>query len=296
MNILITGGLGFIGSHLVKLLINEGHKVYVIDKKAIDFHPLEGTQNFKFFQADILNIEMIDPYFAHIDIVFHFAAKIDVMESFQYPQEYYLTNCVGTYNILKCCLKHKIKKVIYASSCCYYREVETAITEKEDICFRHSYAFTKFLGEQLLLHFGEIYHLPVISLRLFNVYGYSRTPQSYSNVIRIFLEKKRNNQPLPIEGDGEQTRDFIHVNDVVKAFYQAAISPHEGEIFNIGTGKPTSINELAAIIGGKISHHSQRKNEIQKIYAEISKSQQLLNFVPSLSLKEEIDALYEKMF
>ena len=232
--VLVTGGCGFIGSHLCEKLIDLNYDVTIIDN--LSTGRLENIRNFKhklkFFKADIKNKKKIEKYFRNIDIVFHCAALADIVPSIQKPKEYYESNVTGTYNVVSSCLKYKVKKIIYtASSSCYGIPKKFPTNENEKIDPKYPYALTKFLGEQILMHWSKVYKISVISLRLFNVYGpRSRTSGTYGAMFGTFLAQKISNFPLTIVGDGKQFRDFTYVKDIVDVMYIASKSKIKFEL------------------------------------------------------------------
>ena len=247
---LVTGGCGFIGSHIVDRLLKEGHAVRVIDNfstgRAANLDHQKGNQNLAIHQADIRNKEEIAPIFEGVDYVFHMAALADIVPSIQKPWEYYSSNVLGTYNVVECAKDANIKKLVYAaSSSCYGIPDSYPTDEKAEIRPQYPYALTKRLGEETVLHWGQVYRLPVITLRLFNVYGTrSRTSGTYGAVFGVFLAQKLAGKPFTVVGSGEQTRDFTYVTDVADAFYTAAMSDIVNETFNVGSGGTYSVNRL----------------------------------------------------
>ena len=230
MKALVTGGAGFIGSHLVDLLIKLNYEVLVIDNLSLgrreNIDHLVENSKFTFVQADICNFEEIEPFFKGVDWVFHLAALADIVPSIENPTEYYKSNVNGTFNLLQACRKYQVKKIIYAgSSSCYGIPDEYPTKETAEIQPQYPYALTKNIGEQLVMHWCQLYKLPAISLRFFNVYGpRARTSGTYGAVFGVFLAQKLANKPYTIVGDGTQTRDFTFVSDIVNAIVTAAVS------------------------------------------------------------------------
>ena len=301
MNILITGGAGFIGSHLSERLIEIGHKVIVIDnlvngnlnnlKKIID------NANFKFIHADIRQKSDINEYFHNIDIVFHLAALADIVPSIEKPDEYYSTNVTGTFNVLEASKKHNIKKIIYAaSSSCYGIPDEFPTSEEAIIKPQYPYALTKFLGEELVKHWNTAYGLQFISLRFFNVFGpKSRTSGTYGAVFGVFLAQKLAKLPFTVVGDGEQKRDFTYIDDVVDSLVQCINSKIFNEIFNIGSGNAHSINYLAELIGGKKIYIPKRPGEPDITFANISKAKKYLEWKPKITFEKGVQKILENI-
>ena len=239
MKTVVTGGAGFIGSHLADLLIDLNYEVIVIDNLSVGrkeniTHLVENSK-FTFVQADICNFDLIEPIFMDADWVFHLAALADIVPSIENPTEYYKSNVNGTFNVLQACRKYQVKKIIYAgSSSCYGIPDEYPTKENAAIGPQYPYALTKNIGEQLVMHWCQLYNLPAISLRFFNVYGpRARTSGTYGAVFGVFLAQKLAKKPYTVVGDGNQTRDFTFVSDVVSALVTAAKSDLSGEVINI---------------------------------------------------------------
>ena len=221
MKFIVTGGAGFIGSHLTEKLVNNNHDVTVIDNFSIGKKKnLKNIINkIKLVKADIRNFKQIEKLFRNVDCVFHLAALADIVPSIDNPDAYYSTNVNGTYNVIKLSVLNKVKRFIYAaSSSCYGIPEKYPTPEKSEILPQYPYALTKRLGEELILHFGKIYKINTTSLRLFNVYGTrARTSGTYGAVFGVFLAQKLSGRPFTLVGDGEQTRDFTYVSDIVNA-------------------------------------------------------------------------------
>lgn len=298
---LVTGGCGFIGSHIVDLLLAEGHTVRVIDNfttgRLSNLEHQKKNQNLKIFQMDIRNKEEIEPVFEKIDYVFHMAALADIVPSIQQPWEYYSSNVLGTYNVVECAKKAEIKKLIYAaSSSCYGIPDEYPTNEHAEIRPQYPYALTKRLGEETVLHWGQVYGLAVITLRLFNVYGTrSRTSGTYGAVFGTFLAQKLAGKPFTVVGTGEQTRDFTYVTDVADAFYTAAISNIVNETFNVGSGNTYSVNYLCKLLGGEIIHIPKRPGEPDCTYADTRKIEKQLGWKAKITLEEGVLKLLDNI-
>jgi|TARA_B110000971_G_C19985562_1_gene489395 UDP-glucose 4-epimerase len=304
MRILITGGAGFIGSHLVDYLISKKNikKVIVLDnvkdgslknlKKSIK------SKKFSFYKKDIRNFNNIKNIFKNVDIVYHFAALSDVVPSIEEPIEYLDTNIMGTVNVLEAMRKNNIKKIIYAaSSSCYGIPKKFPTTENEEIKPMYPYALSKNLGEQVIKHWSKTYKIEFVSLRLFNVYGTrSRTNSAYGAALGVFLKQKLSNYPFTIIGNGKQKRDFIHVDDVVKAFYLSINKSAKNIILNIGSGNPRSVLEMANILKGKKIFISKRPGEPDITHAKIDKAKFTLKWKPEISLEEGLDSVLKNIF
>jgi len=297
----ITGGCGFIGSHLADLLIGLNFEVIVIDNLRIgrieNISQLQNNPKFKFVKADISHYEDIKQYFHEVDYVFHLAAMADIVPSIENPSEYYNSNVTGTFNILQASRENKVKKIIYAgSSSCYGIPDEYPTKESAEIRPQYPYALTKNIGEQLVMHWSQLYNLSAISLRFFNVYGpRARTSGTYGAVFGVFLAQKLANKPYTVVGDGTQTRDFTFVSDVVNALFTAADSRISGEIINIGSNNTYSINRLVELLKGEVTYIPKRPGEPDCTWADISKANQLLNWSPRVSLEEGVKILLDDM-
>ena len=294
MRCLVTGGAGFIGSHLVELLLNENHQVLAVDnlvggnlRNLADFkdHP-----NFSFKKADIRNKVDLEGIFEGVDWVFHLAALADIVPSIENPRNYFETNVDGTFNVLEASKKANVKKFIYtASSSCYGLASQLPTPESAAIIPQYPYALTKYMGEQLAVHWNQVYKLPMISLRLFNVYGpRSRTSGTYGAVFGVFLTQKINNKPFTVVGDGNQTRDFTYVTDVAEAFYAAALSSSTFGIFNVGSGGHYSINNLVTLLGGEKCHIPKRPGEPDCTFADTKAISTDLNWQPKVSFEQGV--------
>lgn len=288
---IVTGGAGFIGSHLVELLLKEGHQVVAIDDmtngQLDNVELFKDNPKYSFHKID-LSESFDDNIFAGTDYVFHTAALADIVPSIEEPEKYFKANVTGTLKTLEAAKKHNVKKIVYsASSSCYGIPDVFPTPETAEIRTEYPYALTKRMGEELVLHWNQLYDLPAISLRYFNVFGTrARTNGTYGAVFKVFLKQKLEDKPLTIVGDGNQTRDFTYVTDVAKANLLAAESNLNGEIFNVGTGKPQSINYLAQLIGGEIEYIPKRPGEPDATHAEISKIERLLGWQPKISFEE----------
>jgi UDP-glucose 4-epimerase len=252
-NIIVTGGCGFIGSHLSELLVKKGFKVFVIDnlfsgKKS----NLVKSKNIILIQESILNKKKILTKLKNKKIygIFHLAAMADIVPSIIDPIKYMETNVMGTTKILEIAREKKIKKFIYiASSSCYGIPKKYPTKENSEIKCEYPYALSKNLGEQVVMHWKKIYKMNCNSIRLFNVYGpRSRTSGAYGAVFGVFLAQILKNFPLTVVGDGKQSRDFTYVTDVVEGMYKVFLKGKSGEIFNLGTGKASSINKIIELL------------------------------------------------
>lgn len=294
MKALITGGAGFIGSHMADLLIEQGHQVIALDNLASgrldNLKQLDGNPNFEFANADICDPTSLEPLFSGVDWVFHFAGLADIVPSIEMPEHYYHTNVTGTFNVLECARRAGVQRFIYAASSSSYGIPDTYPTpETAAIRPQYPYALTKSMGEELALHWSQVYQLPTLSLRMFNVYGTrSRTSGAYGAVFGVFLAQKLKGKPYTVVGDGSQTRDFTYVTDVVRAFLAAAESTHSGEAMNIGSGQHYSINRLVALLGGPVEYIPKRPGEPDCTFADTRKIEQLLNWRAEISFEDGV--------
>lgn len=301
MKCIVTGGAGFLGSNLVDKLAEEGNDIVIIDNfstgryENLALH--KNSKNVAIIKADIADFEKIKPYFKKVDIVFHLAALADIVPSIVTPIKYYKSNVTGTSCVVEACRLAHVKKLVYAaSSSCYGIPDAYPTSETAEIRPQYPYALTKYLGEQIVLHWGKVYKLPVISLRLFNLYGLrSRTSGTYGAVMGIFLAQKLAGKPFTVVGCGSQKRDFVYVSDVVDAFVKAASSDVENEVFNVGSGNPQDINTLVSLLEGKTVHIPKRPGEPDCTWADISKIKEMLAWQPRISFKEGINEILKNI-
>jgi len=295
MKIIITGGAGFIGSHLAEYLTNKKHQIIVIDN--LSTGRLENIRYFKkkikFVNADISKRGKWMKNFEGTQVVFHFAALADIVPSIKNPTTYFQSNVVGTENIASVCVKYNVKKIIYAaSSSCYGIPKKYPTSENESIKPQYPYALTKNIGEQILMHYAKIYGVQVTSMRLFNVYGTrSRTSGTYGAMFGVFLAQKLKKKPLTVVGDGTQKRDFTYISDVVLAFYKCINLKKNCQIFNVGTGKPISVNHIVKLLKCQSVNIPKRPGEPDETNANIGKIKKELNWHPKISIKNGINRL-----
>ena len=297
----VTGGAGFIGSHMVDLLLKKNFYVNVIDDlSGGSLNNLKQhfkNKNFNFEKKDLCKLNPNHKFFAACDYVFHFAGKGDIVPSIENPIKYLDTNIMGTTRVLEAAKKAYVKKFVYsASSSCYGIPDEYPTKETAEIRPQYPYALTKILGEQLVMHWCQLYNLPAVSLRFFNVYGpRARTSGTYGAVFGVFLAQKLAQKPYTVVGDGSQTRDFTYVSDVVSAIVSAAKSDVSGEVINIGSNNTYSINQLVDLLDGDVIHIPKRPGEPNCTWADISKANQLLNWNPKVSLEDGVEILLDNM-
>ena len=298
MKILVTGGAGFIGSNLVEKLVQLGHDVIALDNLSTGrLSNLDKVKN----KIEILNTditkELLDDHFKNVEQVFHLAGIADIVPSIINPKNYFDANLRGTLNVLEASRKAQVKKFIYAASAsCYGIPNEYPTNEKSKIDTQYPYALTKFMGEQIVIHWAKVYKMPNVSLRFFNVYGpRSRTTGAYGAMFGIFLAQKLASKHLTIVGDGKQTRDFIHVYDLVEAMILIAQKNKNCEIYNLASGKETSINYIADIISDKKVYIPKRPGEPDRSLADISKIKSELNWEPKISIDAGIKMLMQNI-
>lgn len=302
MKTVVTGGAGFIGSHMIDRLLADGHHVIAIDNfstgRPENLDHQKGHKNLLVVGADVNDTATISHYFDGADWVFHFAALADIVPSIQHPEKYFRSNVDGTFNVLELCREKGVQRFIYAaSSSCYGIPDVYPTPETAEIRTEYPYALTKYLGERLVLHWGKVYKLPVISLRFFNVYGpRSRTSGTYGAVFGIFLSQKLKGLPFTVVGDGTQTRDFTFVTDVVNACIMSAESDLTGEVMNVGSGNTYSVNRLVELIGGGDNVYiPKRPGEPDCTFADITKIQRLLEWEPKVSFEEGVKIMLENI-
>jgi UDP-glucose 4-epimerase len=295
MKSLVTGGAGFIGSNLVDRLIDMGHEVIVIDNEFSEAHDQfywnDRAQNYKY---DIRDYKNTRPFYDGVDYVFHLAAEARIQPAILNPIEAVSINSVGTATVLQCSRESNVKKVLYSStSSAYGMNSFPNVETQPDDCL-NPYSVSKVNGEKLCKMYNDLYGLKTINFRYFNVYG-ERQPLrgQYAPVVGIFLRQMKNGEALTIIGDGEQRRDFTHVSDIVNANIMAAISNTEdqyyGKVYNVGTGKNYSINEVAAFISNNVKHISPRIGETRITLADNSKIKKVFGWEPKVNLKDWIN-------
>jgi len=296
---IVTGGAGFIGSHIVDALLDMGHDVIVIDNMSTgrreNLAHVEGRV--RIIESNIAEPGEWQHAFQGADWVFHMAALADIVPSIQQPVEYFRANVDGTFNVLEAARAGGVKRLIYAaSSSCYGIPDVYPTPEGTAMSPQYPYAATKMIGEELAMHWAQVYGFPALSLRMFNVYGpRSRTSGTYGAVFGVFLAQKLAEQPYTVVGDGAQTRDFTFVTDVVRAFIAAAQSDHVGEIMNVGSGHTYSINRLVELLGGEVTYIPKRPGEPDSTFADITKITKLLGWQPTVPLEDGIKVLLDNI-
>jgi len=301
MKALVTGGAGFIGSHLTDQLLAAGHEVVVVDNLATgrrdNLKQALQSPQCRFEEQDIVDAAGLAACFAGVDWVFHLAGRADIVPSIDDPRLYFKVNVEGTMNVLEAARQAGVKRIVYAASSSSYGIPDVYPTpETAPIRPQYPYALTKYMGEELLLHWGQVYGLPVVSLRMFNVYGpRSRTTGAYGAVFGVFLAQKLAGKPFTVVGDGSQTRDFTYVSDVAEAFIRAAESTISGEAMNIGSGNHYSINRLVELLSGEVSYIPKRPGEPDCTFADVSKIERLLGWKAKVSFEDGVAQMLAHM-
>jgi len=297
--VIVTGGAGFIGSHLVERLLHDGNHVTIIDNFSTgtpeNLSAMRSHPRLTVHEMDVTDVASLKTVFVDAAWVFHLAALADIVPSIQKPIAYHATNVDGTISVLECARYANVERLVYAaSSSCYGIPEAFPTPETSAIKPMYPYALTKFVGERYVLHWNQVYKVPCISLRLFNVYGpRSRTSGAYGAVFGVFLAQKLAGKPLTVVGDGSQTRDFVFVRDVVDAFVTAAASDIAGEVFNVGSGRPQSVNRLVELLGGDAIHVPKRPGEPDCTHADISKIQNKLGWRPQTRFEVGVKIMLE---
>ena len=288
---LVTGGCGFIGSNIVDRLISDGHEVIVLDNKSADNAKFFVNEKAQYACQDISNYQLTNTFYAGVDYVFHLAAESRIGPSIDNPLDTVQKNCLGTATVLQCARKWGVKKVMYSStSSGYGNNPHPNVETQPDDCL-NPYSVTKIAGEKLCKMYTDLFGMKTVTFRYFNVYG-DRAPRTgqYSPVIGIFFRQRDAGEDLTIVGDGEQRRDFVHVSDVVSANLAAAFNDvddvHYGQVYNVGSGKNCSVNEIASWISDKQVHLPERVGEVRVSLANIDKIKNVFGWEPKVDLEE----------
>tara|TARA_B000000437_G_scaffold208864_1_gene177515 strand:+ start:2759 stop:3652 length:894 start_codon:yes stop_codon:yes gene_type:complete len=288
---LVTGGCGFIGSNIVDRLISDGHEVIVLDNKSADNAKFFVNEKAQYACQDISNYQLTNTFYAGVDYVFHLAAESRIGPSIDNPLDTVQKNCLGTATVLQCARKWGVKKVMYSStSSGYGNNPYPNVETQPDDCL-NPYSVTKIAGEKLCKMYTDLFGMKTVTFRYFNVYG-DRAPRTgqYSPVIGIFFRQRDAGEDLTIVGDGEQRRDFVHVSDVVSANLAAAFNDvddeHYGQVYNVGSGKNYSVNEIASWISDKQVHLPERVGEVRVSLANIDKIKNVFGWEPKVDLEE----------
>ena len=302
MTDVVTGGAGFIGSHLVDRLVADGRQVRVIDNfrkgspQNLEQH--EGCKSVEIVRADVTDLDALGHALEGAERVFHLAALADIVPSIEHPEIYFQSNVVGTLNVLQAAHAVGVKRLVYAAlSSCYGIPDEYPTSEAAEIRPQYPYALTKYMGEQLVTHWGEVYNLPALSLRFFNVYGPRvRTDGAYGAVFGVFLAQLIAGKPLTIVGDGTQTRDFTFVTDAVDALITAADSDKSGNILNVGSRNTYSVNRLVELLGANsVVHIPKRPGEPDCTWADVAKIERVLGWRAKVSFEDGVKIMLDNI-
>lgn len=291
--IVVTGGAGFIGSHMVDRMLRHDYRVRIIDNltggRESNLAHLADDPNLSLEVGDILDLEPGNALFADARYVFHFAGIGDIVPSIERPTAYMDVNVQGTVRVLECARHAEVDRLVYAASSSCYGLAATPTDENHPITPQYPYALSKYLGEMAVMHWGEIYHLPVNAIRIFNAYGPRvRTTGAYGAVFGVFFKQKLEGRPFTVVGDGTQSRDFIFVTDIAEAFGMVAEANHTGEIYNLGAGSPQSVNKLVELLGGEITYIPNRPGEPNCTWANIDKIQDHVGWRPTVSFADGV--------
>lgn len=293
MKSLVTGGSGFIGSHIVDKLVELGHEVIVIDNESADAEKFYWNNKAQNYKCDIRDYEKTRPLYDGVDYVFHLAAESRIGPAIENPVNAVSLNCVGTCTVLQCARESDVKRLVYSStSSGYGNNPYPNIEIQRDDCL-NPYSVSKIAGEKLCSMYTQLFGLNTVILRYFNVYG-ERAPRKgqYAPVVGIFFRQRAAGEPLTVVGDGEQRRDFVHVSDVVNANIMVAISNPDseafGQVYNVGNGINYSVNEIASWISENVIHIPSRNGEVRVSLAAIDKIKNTFGWSPKVNLKEWI--------
>ena len=292
MKAVVTGGAGFIGSHLVDALLELGYEVAVLDNFSTGRaeNLAHVSSKIHLHECDISEAGDWMNLIQKGDWVFHLAALADIVPSIQQPGPYFRANVDGSFNLLQASTAVGVARFVYAASSSCYGIPDTYPTpESADVRPQYPYALTKRIGEELVMHWAQVYKLPAVSTRFFNVYGTrSRTSGTYGAVLGVFLAQKLSGKPFTVVGDGNQTRDFTYVTDIASALISVAKSEKVGKIYNVGSGKSVSVNRLVELLGGEKIHIPKRPGEPDCTFADISTISQDMAWFPKVSIEEGV--------
>ena len=297
----VTGAAGFIGSHAVDALLERGYQVRAIDDLSYGRREnLSHQTNHPDFSLEILDIRKLTPensIFKGAEYVLHFGGIGDIVPSIDKPLEYMSVNVMGTVHVLEAARHAGVRKLVYAaSSSCYGKDAPTPTKEDAGISPEYPYALSKFMGEEAVKHWQKVYGLPTVCIRIFNAYGTrSRTTGAYGAVFKVFLAQKLAGKPYTIVGDGKQSRDFVYVTDVARAFVLAAESDKTDTIYNLGAGNPQSVNRLVELLGGDIVRLPKRPGEPDCTWADISKIKRELGWTPRISFEQGVSEMLKNI-
>lgn len=295
----VTGGAGFIGSHLVDALLERGAEVVVVDDFATGRMENLGhvAGRITLERCDINETARLTGIFERADAVFHLAGLADIVPSIERPTEYFRTNVDGTQSVMEAARAAGVRRVVYAaSSSCYGIPDSYPTAESAEIRPQYPYALTKYLGELVALHWSKVYRIPTVALRLFNVFGVrSRTSGAYGSVFGVFLAQKLAGKPFTVVGDGTQSRDFTYVTDVARAFVMAADSDVTGVAINVGSGRPQTVNRLVELLGGSVVSVPKRPGEPESTHADTALANELLGWRTEVSFESGVERVLERI-
>ena len=296
----VTGGAGFIGSHMVDNLLAQGYVVRALDNlvsgRVSNLAHLKNNTDFSFEQADIRSLEPGNSLFAGVKLVFHFAGIGDIVPSIERPMEYMSANVQGTVHVLECARHAAVGKFVYAASSSCYGLAATPTREDHPITPQYPYALSKHMGEQACFHWNTVYGLPVNAIRIFNAYGTRvRTTGAYGAVFGVFFRQKLAGKPFTVVGDGSQQRDFLYVTDVAEAFRLAGETDKTGEIWNLGAGNPQSVNYLTDLLGGEKVFIPKRPGEPECTWADITKITRDLGWKQKVPFEEGVALMMKEI-
>jgi UDP-glucose 4-epimerase len=289
----VTGGAGFIGSHMVDVLLARGFRVRVLDNlsggREANLAHHAGNADLSLEVGDIRELAPDSKLFEGARFVFHFAGIGDIVPSIERPIDYMAVNVQGTVRVLEAARHAKVQKLVYAASSSCYGLADTPTREDHRIEPQYPYALSKYQGEQAAFHWHLVYKLPVNAIRIFNAYGVRvRTTGAYGAVFGVFFKQKLAGKPFTVVGDGSQKRDFIYASDIAEAFLKAAETKMTGEIWNVGAGNPQSVNRLIELIGGKVVYVPKRPGEPDVTWADIGKITRELGWAPKIPFEEGV--------
>lgn len=289
----VTGGAGFIGSHMVDNLLAHGYRVRAIDNlvsgRESNLAHLHANSDLTFERVDVRDLQPDSALFKGVERVIHFAGIGDIVPSIERPAEYMSANVQGTVQVLECARHAQVRKLVYAASSSCYGLADTPTREDHKVAPLYPYALSKWMGEQACFHWHQVYRLPVNSIRIFNAYGTRvRTTGAYGAVFGVFFRQRLAGKPYTVVGDGTQSRDFLYVTDVAEAFRLAVETERVGEVWNLGAGNPQSVNRLVELLGGEKTYIPKRPGEPDCTWADISKITRELGWKPQVSFEQGV--------
>ena len=297
----VTGGAGFIGSHAVDALLDRGYSVRVIDDlrggHLSNLAHVHQGPDFEFHEVDICSLKADSKIFSEADLVLHFAGIGDIVPSVEHPVDYLETNVMGTVKVLEASRCAGVRRFVYAaSSSCYGAHPDLPTGESSPIVTEYPYALSKYLGEQAAFHWMKVYGLSANAIRIFNAYGpRSRTSGAYGAVFGVFMRQKLEGAPFTVVGDGQQKRDFVFATDVADAFVLAGLTDQSGQIWNLGSGKPQSINRLVEILGGPVVNIPSRPGEPETTWANNTAITRDLDWVAKVTFEAGVQKVLDQI-